>query len=131
LVEKIDTIISTIQGQLTAKIIFKTTSTDPPDVSWTVLSSVNSITIEASGAGAPGAPAIASRTSGVYQCGGRGGSGWVGNITIPAAEGMVLDIGLGALTPPGTTVAYGDQWRPSPKKGGMERVEEGDLLKSI
>jgi len=30
LVEKIDTIISTIQGQLPAEIIFTTTSTDPP-----------------------------------------------------------------------------------------------------
>jgi len=35
-VEKIDTIISTIQGQLPAKIIFTTTSTDLANVSWTV-----------------------------------------------------------------------------------------------
>jgi len=52
-VEKIDTIISTIQGQLPAKIIFTTTSTDLPRVCWSVLASVNSVTIEASGAGAP------------------------------------------------------------------------------
>jgi len=58
LVEKIDTIISTIQGQLPAKIIFTTTSTDLPNVSWTVLVGVNIITIKASGAGAPGTPAI-------------------------------------------------------------------------
>jgi len=29
------------------------------------------------------------------------------NITVPVAEGMVLNISLGAVTPPGTTVAYG------------------------
>jgi len=52
LVEKIDTIISTIQAQLPAEIIFTTTSTDPPNVTWTVPASVNSITIEASGSGA-------------------------------------------------------------------------------
>jgi len=34
-VEKIDTIISTIQGQLPAEIIFTTTSTDLPNVTWT------------------------------------------------------------------------------------------------
>jgi len=45
-VEKIDTIISTIQGQLPAKIIFTTTSTNPPNVSWTVPAGVNSVTIE-------------------------------------------------------------------------------------
>jgi len=83
LVEKIDTIISTIQGQLPAEIIFTTTSTDPPNVSWTVLARVNSVTIEASGAGALGTPAIATSTSGVYQGGGRGGSSQVGNITVP------------------------------------------------
>jgi len=105
-VEKIDTIISTIQGQLPAEIIFTTTSTDPPNVTWTVPAGVNSITIKAIGSGAPGTPAIATSTSGVYQGGGRGGSGQVGNITIPVAEGMVLTIGLGAVTPPGTTVAY-------------------------
>jgi len=60
LVKKIDTIISTIQCQLPAEIIFTTTSTDPLDVSWTVPASVNSITIKASGAGAPGTPAIAT-----------------------------------------------------------------------
>jgi len=81
LVEKIDTIISTIQGQLPAKIIFTTTSTDPPNVSWTVLASFNSVTIEASGAGAPGTPAIATSTSGVYQAGGGGGSWQIGNTT--------------------------------------------------
>jgi len=90
-VEKIDTIISTIQGQLPAKIIFTTTLTYPPDVSWTVPASVNSVTIEASGAGASGTPAIAMSTSGVYQ---GGGSGQVGNITVPVAEGMVLNISL-------------------------------------
>jgi len=105
-VKKIDTIISTIQGQLPAEIIFTTTSTGPPNVSWTVLAGVNSITIEASGAGASGTPAIATSTSGVYQGRCRGGSGQVGNITIPVAEGMVLNISLGAVTPPGTTVAY-------------------------
>jgi len=105
-VEKIDTIISTIQGQLPTKIIFTTTSTDPPNVTWTVPASVNSITIKASSSGAPGTPAIATSTSGVYQGGGGGGSGQVGNITVPVAEGMVLTIGLGAVTPPGTTVAY-------------------------
>jgi len=99
--------ITTIQGQLPAKIIFTTTSTDPPDVSWTVPAGVNSVTIEASGAGAPGTPAIATSTSGVYQGGGGGGSGQVGNITVPVAEGMVLNVSLGAVTPPGTTVAYG------------------------
>jgi len=116
LVEKIDTIISTIQGQLPAKIIFTTTSTDKPNVSWTVPAGVNSITIEARGASAPGPPAIATSTSGVYKGGGRGGSGQVGNITIPVAEGMVLNISLGAVTPPGTTIAWylsGDQWHPN------------------
>jgi len=44
-VEKIDTIISTIQGQLPAEIIFTTTSTDPPNVSWTVPAGVNSVII--------------------------------------------------------------------------------------
>jgi len=52
-VEKIDTIISTIQGQLPAEIIFTTTSTDPPNVTWTVPAGVNSVTIKASGSGAP------------------------------------------------------------------------------
>jgi hypothetical protein len=52
-VEKIDMIISTILGQLPAKIILTTTLTDPPDVSWTVPAGVNSVTIEASGSGAP------------------------------------------------------------------------------
>jgi len=65
LVEKIDTIISTIQGQLPAKIIFTTTSTDQPNVSWTVPAGFNSVTIEASGAGALVTPAIATSTSGV------------------------------------------------------------------
>jgi len=106
-VEKIDTIISTIQGQLPAKIIFTTTSTDPPNVTWTVPASVNSVTIKASGSGAPGTPAIATSTSDVYQGGGGGGSGQVGNITIPVAEGMELTISLGAVSPPGNTVAYG------------------------
>jgi len=69
-VEKIDTIISTIQGQLPAKIIFITTLTDLPNVTWTVPADVNSVTIEASGSGAPGTPAIATSTSGVYQGGG-------------------------------------------------------------
>jgi len=106
-VEKIDTIISTIQGQLPAEIIFTTTSTDPPNVTWTVLAGVNSVTIKASGSGAPGTPAIATSTSSIYQGGGRGGSGQVGNITIPVAEGMELTISLGAVSPPGNTVAYG------------------------
>jgi len=106
-VSKIDTIISTIQGQLPTKIIFTTTSTDPPDVTWTVLAGVNSITIEASGSGAPGTPAIATSTLGVYQGGGGGSSGQVGNITIPVAEGMELTISLGAVSPPGNTIAYG------------------------
>jgi len=66
MVSKIDTIISTIQGQLPAEIIFTTTSTDPPDVTWTVLAGINSITIEASGSGALGTPTIATSTSGVY-----------------------------------------------------------------
>jgi len=60
-----------------------------------------------SGAGAPDTPAITMSTSGASQGGGRGGSGQVGNITMPVAEGMVLNISLGAVTPPGTTVAYG------------------------
>jgi hypothetical protein len=107
LVEKIDMIISTIQGQLPAKIIFTTTSTDLPNVTWTFLAGVNSVTIKASGSGATGTPAIATSTSGVYQGGGRGGSGQVGNITIPVAEGMELTISLGAVSPPGNTVAYG------------------------
>jgi len=106
-VEKIDTIISTIQGQLPAKIIFTTTLTDLPNVTWTVPASVNSITIKASGSGAPGTPAIATSTSSIYQGGGGGGSGQVGNITIPVAEGMELTISLGAVSPPGNTVAYG------------------------
>jgi len=106
-VSKIDTIISTIQGQLPAEILFTTTSTDPPNVTWTVPASVNSITIEASVSGAPGTLAIATSTSGVYQGGGGGGSGQVGNITIPVAEGMELTISLGAVSPPGNTVAYG------------------------
>jgi len=106
-VEKIDTIISTIQGQLPAKIIFTTTLTDLPNVTWTVPAGVNSITIEASGSGAPGTPAIATSTSGVYQGGGGGSSRQVGNITIPVAEGMELTISLGAVSPPGNTVAYG------------------------
>jgi len=45
LVEKIDKIISTIQGQLPAEIIFTTTSTNPPNVTRTVPAGVNSITI--------------------------------------------------------------------------------------
>jgi len=106
-VEKIDTIISTIQGQLPAEIIFTTTSTDPPNVTWTVPAGVNRITIEASGSGAPGTPSIATSTSCVYQGGGGGGSGQVGNITIPVVEGMELTISLGAVSPPGNTVAYG------------------------
>jgi len=106
-VEKIDMIISTTQGHFPAKIIFTTTSTDPPDVSWTVPAGVNSVTIEASGAGALGTPAIAASTSGVYQGGGGGGSGQIGNITVPVAEGMVLTISLGVVSPPGNTVAYG------------------------
>jgi len=98
LVEKIDTIISTIQGQLPAKIIFTTTSTNPPNVSWTVLAGVNSV---------PGTPAIDTSTSGVYQ-GQGGGSSWqIGNITVPVAEGMELTISLGVVSPPGNTVAYG------------------------
>jgi len=106
-VSKIDMIISTIQGQLPTEIIFTTTSTDPPDVTWTVPAGVNSVTIEASGSGAPGTPAIATSTSGVYQGGSGGGSGQVGNITIPVAEGMELTISLGAVSPPGNTIAYG------------------------
>jgi len=104
---KIDTIISTIQGQLPTEIIFTTTSTNLPNVSWTVPASVNSVTIEASGSGAAGTPAIATSTSSIYQGGGRGGSGQIGNITVPVAEGMVLTIRLGAVSPPGNTVAYG------------------------
>jgi len=106
-VEKVDMIISTIQGQLPAEIIFTTTSINLPNVSWTVPASVNSATIEASGSGAVGTPAIAMSTSGVYQGGGRGGSGQIGNITVPVAEGMVLTISLGAVSPLGNTVAYG------------------------
>jgi len=106
-VEKIDMIISTIQGQLPAEIIFTTTSTNPPNVTWTVPASVNSITIKANGSGAPGTPAIATSTSGIYQGGGGGSSGQVGNITIPVSEGMELTISLGAVSPPGNTVAYG------------------------
>jgi hypothetical protein len=106
-VEKIDNIISTLQGQLPSEIIFTTISTNPPIETWTVPVGVNSLTIEASGSGAPGTPAIASSTSGVYQGGGGGGSGQVGNITIPVVEGMELTISLGAATPPGTTIAYG------------------------
>jgi len=45
-------------------------------------------------------------TSGVYQGRGGGGSRQVGNITVPVAEGMVLNISLGALSPPGNTIAY-------------------------
>jgi hypothetical protein len=106
-VEKIDNIISTLQGQLPSEIIFTTISTNPPIETWTVPVGVNSLTIEASGSGAPGTPAIASSTSGVYQGGGGGGSGQVGNITIPVVEGTELTIYLGAATPPGTTMAYG------------------------
>jgi len=106
-VEKIDTIISTIQGQLPAEIIFTTTLTDRPNVTWTVPAGVNSVTIEASGSGAAGTPAIATSTSSIYQGGGGGSSGQVGNITIPVADGMELTISLGAVSPPGNTVAYG------------------------
>jgi len=108
LVEKIDMIISTIQGQLPAEIIFTTTSTNLPNISWTVPAGVNSVTIEASSSGAPGTLAIATSTSSIYQGGGGGGSsGQIGNITVPVAEGMVLTISLGAVSPPGNTVAYG------------------------
>jgi len=103
-VEKIDTIISTIQGQLPSKIIFTTTLTDLANVSWTVLAGVNSVTIEASGSGALGTPAIATSTSGVYQGGCGGGSG---QHHCASAEGMELTISLGAVSPPGNTVAYG------------------------
>jgi len=115
-VEKIDMIISTIQGQLPAKIIFTITSTNPPDVSWTVQAGVNSVTIEASGAGAPGTPAIATSTSGVYQDRGGGGSGQIGNITIPVAEGSAQ------YKPWGSDASWnycglwylsGDQWHPN------------------
>jgi len=92
---------------LPAEIIFTTTLTNLPNVTWTVPAGVNSITIEASGSGALGTPAIATSTSGVYQGGGGGSSGQVGNITIPVSEGMELTISLGAFSPPGNTVAYG------------------------
>jgi len=105
-VEKIDTIISTIQGQLPAKIIFTNTLTETANATWAVPAGVNSVTIEASSAGALGTPAIATTTSGVYR-GDGGGSGQVGNITIPVAEGMVLNISLGPVTPPVTTIPYG------------------------
>jgi len=104
-VEKIDTIISTIQGQLPAEIIFTTTLPDLPNVSWTVPASVNSVTIEASGSGATGTPAIATSTSGVYQGGCGGGSGQICNITVPVTEGMELTISLGAVSPPGNGTA--------------------------
>jgi len=65
LVEKIDTIISTIQGQLPAKIIFTNTSSDTATPTWTVPAGVNSVTIEASGSGTLGTPAIATTTTGV------------------------------------------------------------------
>jgi len=68
---------------------------------------VNSVTIEASSAGALGTPAIATSTASVYQGGGRGGSGQIGNITVQVVEGMVLTISLGAVLPPGNTVAFG------------------------
>jgi len=74
---------------------------------WTVLAGFNSFIIEASGSGAMGTPAIAMSTSGVYQGGGGGSSGQVGNNTIPVAEGMELTISLGAVSSPGNTVAYG------------------------
>jgi len=106
-VEKIDTIISTIHGQLPAKIIFTTTSTNLPNVSWTVLAGVNSVPIEASGKGAPGTPAITTSTSSIYQGRGGGSSGQIGNITVPVAEGMLLTLSLGAVLPPVNTVAYG------------------------
>jgi len=54
-----------------------------------------------------GTPAITTSTSGVYQGGGGGGSREIGNITVPVAEGMELTISLGAVSPPGNTVAYG------------------------
>jgi len=38
---------------------------------------------------------------------GGGSSGQVGNIIIPVAEGMVLNISLGPVMPPGTTIPYG------------------------
>jgi len=114
LVEKIDTIISTIQGQLPAEIIFTTTSTDPPNVTWTVLAGVNSVTIEASSSGAPGTPAIATSTSGVYQGGGGGGSGQVGNITIPVAEGMGKPWSCFTSWQHSCLWYHsGDQWRPN------------------
>jgi len=71
--------------------------TYPPNVSWTVPVGANSVTIEASGAGALGTPAIAMSTSGLYQGGGGSGRAQVGNITAPVAEGMVLNISLGAV----------------------------------
>jgi len=113
LVEKIDMIISTIQGQLPTEIIFTTTSTDPPNVSWTVPASVKSVTIEASSAGALGTPAIATSKSSVYQGRDGGGSRQIGNITVPVAEGMVLTISLGAVLPPGNSILLlmGLHWR--------------------
>jgi len=89
LMEKIDTIISTIQGQLPPKIIFTTTSTDPPNVSWTVLAGLNNGGLNNGGAPplvlpttgkpsiAPGAGGgvlssvfLSSNTSGHLGCGG-------------------------------------------------------------
>jgi len=97
-VEKIDNHLHHL-SQLLAEIIFTTTSTDLPSIGWTVLAGAYTITIKASGAGAPGIPAITTSTSGGR---GGGGSGQVGNITVPVAEGMVLDISLGAVTPGAT-----------------------------
>jgi len=88
---------------LPAEIITNTLS-DTATPTWTVPAGVNSVTIEASSSGALGTSAIATSTSGVYQ--GGGGSGQVGNITIPVAEGTVLNMFIGRVTAPGSTIPY-------------------------
>jgi len=98
--------ISTIQGQLPTEIIFTNTLSDTATPTWTVLAGVNSVTIEASGSGALGTPAITMSTSGVYQGGGGGGSGQVGNITIPVTEGTVFNMSIGPVMAPGNNTPY-------------------------
>jgi len=110
-VSKIDTelqnSVSTNTSDITTLLSGGTVFTT--SVSYTVPSNVTTLVIEAMGGGGGGAASSGLNTSRPWNGGGRGGSGVLQKITIPATSGQVIDFTIGTGRTGGTpSVSPGD-----------------------
>jgi len=112
MVSKIDTELSlesSVNSLLSGGTVFTTLG------SYTVPSNVTTLVIEAMGGGGGGAASSGPNTSGLWNGGGRGGSGVLQKITIPTTSVQVINFTIGAGGSAGMPSV-------SPEDGGITTV---------